>query len=192
MDDVVTEDDLRNWVRSYVWRGEDDADEIELLVGDQLGDDDGVDEDWLRKVIRAEVAAKRKAEKTWPKVTDCDRLDRAFLGLRSIKIIALSNAGYTQSDGLEEVEEAYQEAGGSKSAYAGHCFFTEQDQQRALDGGGLYVGFGHLSGDDSKGAEVGRLLRTALETEGFRVEWDGSVSTRLFLVGFHWQRRSPR
>jgi hypothetical protein len=40
------------------------------------------------------------------------------------------------------------EAGGKKLNYAGHCFYTEQDQTRALEGGGLYIGFGHLSGND--------------------------------------------
>ena len=188
----VTQEDIRNWVRSYVWSGEYDAEEVVLLVEDQLGEDDEVDEDWLRKVIRREVAAKRQAEKTWPEVTDCDRLDRAFQALEQQGVIALQMAGYTQSDGLEEVEDAYREAGGQKSKYAGHCFFTEQDQEGALDGSGLYIGFGHLSGDDVKGVAVGTGLRAALEHEGLSVEWDGTIKTRLFVTGFRWQRRSPR
>jgi hypothetical protein len=192
MADGVTKADIRHWVWSYVWSGEYDADEVALLIEDQLGDGDEVDEDWLRKRIRDEVAAKRKAEKTWPKVTYCDRLDRAFKALEQQGVIALQMAGYTQSDGLEEVEDAYREAGGKKSKYAGHCFFTEQDQEGALDGSGLYIGFGHLSGDDAKGIAVGHMLRAALEAEGFRVKWDGTIKARLFVKGFRWQRRSPR
>ena len=76
--------------------------------------------------------------------------------------------------------------------YAGHCFYTEQDQQGALDGSGMCIGFGHLSGDDAKGVEVGRLLRAALEHEGLSVEWDGTIQRRLFVKGFRWQRRGPR
>jgi hypothetical protein len=192
MADGVTEEDIRQWVRSYVWTGEYDGEEVALLIEDQLGKNDEVDEAWLHKVIRIEFAAKRKAEKTWPKVTDCDRLDRAFETLERQGVIALHMAGFTQSDGLEEVEEAYREAGGNKSNYAGHCFYTEQDQEGAVDGSGLYIGFGHLSRNDAKGVEVGQLLQAALEREGLKVKWDETIKARLFIKGFRWQRRSPR
>jgi hypothetical protein len=191
MADDVTDADLRIWVRSFVWTGEYDADEIPLLIEDSLGVGDEVDEEWLRDVIAAEVAAKRAAEQTWPAVTDWDLLDRAFRALERQGVIALHLSGFTQSDGLEEVEDAYQEAGGKESNYAGHCFYTEQDQQRALDGAGMYIGFGHLTGDDAKGIAVGHLLRAALEAEGLNVEWDGTIKSRLFVKGFRWQRRGP-
>src|SRR5262249_8913588 len=116
--DGVTQADILHWVRSYVWSGEYDGEEVALLIADQLGEGDEVDEGWLRKVIRSEVAATRKAKKTWPKVTDCDRLDRAFKTLERQGVIALHMAGFTQTDGLEEVEDAYREAGGKKSKYA--------------------------------------------------------------------------
>ena len=28
--------------------------------------------------------------------------------------------------------------------------------------------------------------------EGLNVEWDGKIGRRLYIKGFHWQRRSPR
>jgi len=192
MANSVTKEDIRQWVHSFVWTGEYDAAEIPLLIEDNLGVDDEVDEGWLHGLIAAEVAAKRAAEQTWPAVTDCDRLDRAFLALEQQGVIALHRAGFTQSDGLEEVEDAYQEAGGESSDYAGHCFYTEQDQEGALDGSGLCIGFGHLTGDDAKGVEVGRKLRAALEREGLTVEWDGTIKSRLFVNGFLWQRRGPQ
>lgn len=67
----------------------------------------------------------------------------------------------------------------------------EQDQEGALDGSGLYIGFGHLSGNDAKAVKVGKMLRSSLEREGFNVEWDGTIKSRLFVKGFRWQRRSP-
>ena len=191
MADGVTEEDLRHWVRSFVWSGEYDADEIPWLIEDRLGVGDVMDQNWLRDVIAAEFAAKREAEQAWPPVTDCDRLDRAFETLQRQGIIALHRAGFTQSDGLEEVEDDYHEAGGEASGYAGHCFYTEQDQEGALDGSGMCIGFGHLTGDDAKGVEVGHLVRAALEREGLTVEWDGTIARRLFVKGFRWQRRGP-
>lgn len=187
----VTEADLWIWVHSLVWTGEWDADEIPLLIEDSLGVGDKVDEDWLRGLIAAEVAAKRAAEQTWPSITDWDRLDRAFRALKRQGVIALHMAGFTQSGGLEEVEDDYQDAGGKTSNYAGHCFYTEQDQKSALDGAGIYIGFGDLSGDDAKGIAAGHLLRAALEAEGLIVEWDGTIKSRLFIKGFRWQRRGP-
>jgi hypothetical protein len=188
MGNGVTQEDILSRVRSLVWSGEYDEQEVALQIKDELGE---VDEGWLRQVIGSEVESKRKAEETWPKVTDFDHLDRAFTILEAQGIIALHRAGFTQSDGLEEVEDAYQERGGKNSDYAGHCFYTEQDQEGALGGTGLYIGFGHLSGNDAKGVKVGQMLRAALEREGFDVEWDGTIKSRLCLKGFHWQRRSP-
>ncbi len=190
--DGVTPQDILHWVHCFVWSGENDAEEVALLIEDNLGDGDEVDQDWLDKEIRHEFAAKRKAEKSWPKVTDCDHLNRAFEALQGQGVIALHMAGNTQSDGLEEVEDAYDEAGGKKSKYAGHCFYTEQDQEHALNGNGLCIGFGHLSGDNAKGVEVRQMVRAALESVGLKVEWDGTIGKRLLIKGFRWQRRSPR
>jgi hypothetical protein len=187
----VTRADVLDWVRRFVRSGEYDREEVAILIDEQLGQGDALDEDWLDKEIRREFAAKRKAEKTWSKVTDCDRLDRAFDALEQQGIIALHMAGYTQSEGLYEVEEEYREAGGKKSNYAGHCFYTDQDLEGALDGGGLHIGFGHLSGDDAKAVEVGQLVRVALEREGLKVEWDGTIGRRLYLTRFRWRRRGP-
>jgi hypothetical protein len=191
MTNGVTREDILSWARSLVWSGEYDEENVALKIGDQLGKDAEVDVGWLREVIRSEAESKRKAEASWPRITDFDRLDRAFTILEASGIIALHRAGFTQSDGLEEVEDAYGEAGGKNSGYVGYCFYTEQDQAGALDGSGLGIGFGHLSGNDAKGVKVGRLLRAALEHEGFTVEWDGTIKSRLFIKGFRWQRRSP-
>jgi hypothetical protein len=187
----VTKDDLREWVHSFVWTGEYLADEIPLLIEDCLGVGDEVDEVWLKELIAAEFATKKAAEATWPAVTDWDRLDKAFQSLREKGVIALHLAGFTQSDGLEEVEDDYEDAGGEDSDYAGHCFYTEQDYKRAFGGEGLFVGFGHLSGNNANGVEVGQLVRSALEAEGLKVEWDGTIKSRAFIKSFHWQRRGP-
>ncbi len=192
MSESISREDIRHWVHSFVWSGEYDADEILLLIEDDLGVDGEVDEGWLRDLIATEVAAKQEAERSWPEVTDYDRLERAFEALGRQGIIALHRAGFTQSDALEEVEEEYHEAGGEASDYRGHCFYTEQDQEGAVDGAGMYIGFGHLTGGDARGARVGRLVRAALELEGLAVEWDGTPGCRMFVKGFRWQRRGPR
>ena len=49
--------------------------------------------------LDSEFAKLAAEQHSWPAVTDCDRLDEAFLAINSRGVIALQNAGYTQSDG---------------------------------------------------------------------------------------------
>jgi hypothetical protein len=58
-----------------------------------------------------EAMSRHEAERdSWPEVTDCDRLDRVFEALNKRGIVALQNAGYTQSDGYDDCREAYRSA----------------------------------------------------------------------------------
>ena len=83
-----------NAVNALVWSGfHDDADEIAEIVDETVLGPGEVDGDWLRTVIADAFATKRRDEKSWPKETDCDRLDRVFDALNEDGIIALQNAG---------------------------------------------------------------------------------------------------
>ncbi len=194
LDDVseYTEEDILEWVHTLVWSGEHDAEEIQIIVGEELlSVDEEADEKWLKKIIKTEFAAKRKAEKKWPKITDWDRLDLAFDALIEQGMIALHVAGFTQSDGLDDVEFEYENSDRDKSEYTGHCFYTEQDMECALGGGGIFIGFGHLSGKKAKGVEVGQKVQAALEEQGFKVTWNGTIGERLQIKKFRYQRRGP-
>ncbi len=189
---VATREDYLALVKSLVWSGQYDEGDIAEHIRFHWGEVKDVDKLWLLELIRTEFKSKQAAEKSWPKVTDFERLDRAFTLLESQGVIALHRAGYTQSDGHEEVDEAYNEAGGKRSEYKGYCFYTEQDQEATLNRGDLYIAFGELSGDKPRGVKIGQKLRAALEREGFVVDWDGSFERRLIVKSFLWQRRSPR
>ncbi|HKA07664.1 MAG TPA: hypothetical protein VKD71_10425, partial [Gemmataceae bacterium] len=107
-------------VRHYVWAGYDDEDEVFGLVDeDVLFESDGEHEAWLRTAIKREFRKKQAAERTWPEVTDCNRLDRAFEVLNKEGILGQHKAGYTQQDGLGVVESLYEEAGGEQSDIGG-------------------------------------------------------------------------
>jgi hypothetical protein len=166
--------------------GEDGVSDIVVI---ELDDED---ESWLRAAIDEEFSRKREAERTWPEVTDCDRLDRAFETLQSRGLLTQHTAGMTQEDGLELAEALYEEAGGRESGIAGYCFYTLQDMKDAMEGTpGLWLAFGDFSGDGRRGEAVGRQVRAVMEEHGLHVSWDGSVKSRLLLSGFGWQRRSP-
>lgn len=190
------EPDLRaeaeEMIRSLVWNGDYDAAEVCVIVAEEIFDDDEGQEKWLGAAVRRAFAEKRKAEKTWPKVTDCDRLDRAFAALQKRGVVTDHDAGYTQSDGIDTVYELYREAGGPKSAFVGYCFYTWQDLESAVAGGGLMLAYGHFTDNETKGVEIGRLIREEFERAGFEVDWDENPRTRVHVPAFRWQRRSPR
>jgi hypothetical protein len=176
-------------VRLYVWSGFYDADEIAEIVEECVFGSGDVDRRWLRELISAEFAKKRAAEVTWPRTTDCDRLDRVFELLEKEGILALQNAGYTLSDGISDINQFYAEAGGEESHITGYCFYHGQDLEGVIDRGELCLAYGDIDDDDQKGVEVGRRIKRALEASGFTVEWDGSIKTRLLVKGIKWQRR---
>jgi hypothetical protein len=190
-DGGATEADAARAIRLDVWSGNYDADEVLLMLREDHPEYEDIDDARLRAMIRHEFAAKRRAERTWPKVTDCDRLERVFEALEARGVIAEEDAGFTQSEGHYNVEELYKEAGGKKSKFEGYCFFTYQDQDAALDGPGLCLAFGHFSGNEKKGIEIGRVVREECERAGLRVDWDGTFRRRICLPDFCWQRRSP-
>ena len=176
-------------VRRYVWSGMHDAAEIVEIIDEAIFEPGQIDKGWLRAEIEKAFRQKRAEEETWPEVTDCDRLDRVFEELEEQGILALQNAGYTQSDGLADVSQFYREAGGEQSGIEGYCFYHGQDLERVMESGELWLAFGHVSGEDGPGAEVGRRIKRAFEAAGFAVEWDGSIKTRLLVKAIRWQRR---
>ena len=179
-------------VNVHVQSGFHDADEIAQIIDETVLEPRAVDQDWLRAVIADAFAKKRREEVTWPKETDCDRLDQLFDALNEDGIIALQNAGYTQSDGFSDVMEAYHEAGGEESGVTGYCFYHGQDLERVVESGDLWLAFGAIGGADDKGAQIGHRIKKAAESKGFRIDWGGSIKTRLLIKGLDWKRRSGR
>ncbi len=176
-------------IRRLVWSGFHDTDEIVEIIDEAIFEPGEIDQDWLRGEIRKSFQQKQAEEKDWPSVTDCDRLDRVFDSLRQQKILALQNAGYTQSDGLDDVCQCYHEAGGEQSDIEGYCFYHGQDVEAVMERGELLLAFGHVSGEDDAGVEIGWRIKRAFEAAGFAVEWNGSIKTRLLVKGIKWRRR---
>jgi hypothetical protein len=177
-------------IREEVKGGFATAEGIVLTINEAVVYPEEADEDWLYAEIEKAFAEKRAEQATWPEETDCDRLDRAFKSLDSQGIVALQNAGMTRSDGEDDAAEVYREAGGASSRYVGYCFYHGQDLERAVNGLGLFFAFGMFE-DQSKDAEIGRRIQAALEQAGFKVEWNGTGESRLFVKEINWQRRSP-
>ncbi|QDT94308.1 DUF6891 domain-containing protein [Gimesia algae] len=150
-----------------------------------------LDETQVAAAIDARLAAHRAEQKNWPAVTDCDRLDQAFAGMKKRGLITLENAGNTQTDGYD-IFQVYLAEHPHPETVIGYCFYHNQDLERAVDGLPLYLAFGPVDPKDekTKGAEIGNIIREELEQGGLEVEWQGTFNDQLRVPGMVWQKRS--
>jgi hypothetical protein len=186
--------DAAEQVRLLVWAAANEpAAIVEILCEEYYDPDDVSEEDagWIAQEVGRAAAAKREAEKSWPVVSDWDRLDTAFAALDRAGIIALHQTGMTQSDGWGDVCEVFRERGGERSGATGYCFYHGQDVERALLDKGLMLAFGHILSDPAKGVDIGRRIVAELEAAGFQVAWNGSTDQRIDIVNMRWQKRGP-
>lgn len=178
-------------IRHYVWSGFYSSRDIEEILCEEVFEPGQIDVGWVRACIDHEFAAKLEQQIEWPEKTDCDWLDEVFAAMERLGIIALQNAGYTQSDGMEDVSEEWHARGGEGSGVVGYCFYHGQDLERAVKGEALYLTFGDIGGDDVKGVEIGKRIRGEFHECEFAVMWDEDVKTRIQIRGIDWKRRTP-
>jgi hypothetical protein len=186
------EGDIRQQIKFWVWSGFYDKERAAEHLASRYEDEPDltVDRAVAQKALDAEFAAKAAAERTWPKETDCDRLDRAFDELHRAGICALHNAGYTQSDGHSDVAQVLADEGRHK--FRGFCFYHGQDLERAVHGGGLLIAFGDLDEVEADMIAIGRAVVTTLTKYGFKTEWDGTAKRRIDVTNIDWKRLTPR
>ena len=127
----------------------------------------------------------RRREAHFPDVTVNDRITAAFEAMAGEGLIALENAGYTRSDGWDDVREV---ADGVPDAFGG-VFYHGQDVEQALAGEGLNVRFGAFSGRDDDAREVARRAIGLLEAHGVPTRWSGDVGRVVTVAPFAWRRR---
>lgn len=117
------------------------------------------------------------------------RLKAAFAALNAMGIVALENAGYTQSDGWDDVNEIANRLLDSGKRPRAGVFYHGQDRERAKNGEGLFLTFGSYAeqNTDADSIAVGRTIVDVLKAHGFQPEWSGRLSTRLHTGPFDWK-----
>jgi len=172
-------------IKTWVWSGFYSLDEVHEMMEDILEDD--VDEDKMHSAIAPEFEKKTIAESTWPQITDCDRLNKVFSELNANGIIAMQNAGYTQSDGLSDVSEELTSR--DRTKVRGYCFYHGQDLERAVAGSGLMLAFGDIEDTPEGKQAIGKFIVEILIKTGFKVDWNGDPEKRINVPIFDWKRR---
>jgi hypothetical protein len=168
----------------------DERDRIIEIFCEEMHEPGELDEAEVTVAVDAAFASLEKDKATWPSMTDCDKLDRVFAALNTRGIIALQNAGYTQSDGYDDVREIY-DPRSDRDKMVGYCFYHGQDLERAVNGEGLYLAFGPMDAqnEETAGPRVGAMIVAELERMGFSAQWDGTFNQRIYVPAIDWKRR---
>jgi len=181
--------DVLNQIELHVRGGFAPAGDIVDMVLETCESEE-LDHDELHGLVRASLRELRKQARAWPEVTDCDRLDVAFRALCSRGVIALQNAGYTQSDGYHDVGQALRSCP-EPAAILGYCFFHGQDLERAVNGDGVYLAFGPIDPnlEQTVGPQVGKMVIEELGRAGLESIWNGSFGQRILVPKVDWKKR---
>lgn len=119
------------------------------------------------------------------------RLRNVFDILNRERIIAVHFAGYTLDDGFEEVRDVFQFMKRNEIPRRGYCFYHQQDIERAMDESMqfLMLAFHSMNGDKQIAMEVGERINELLIENGFDVEWDHSIDSRIKIKNFLWDKK---
>ena len=176
---------VREWIDIQARSGFADLDTIfddlqEIVEDEKLNYHSG----W-RTEMEGALAKQRTREAGFPKVTANDRLTSAFAAMNAQGLIALEDAGYTQSDGWGDLGELYHEGGRTAK---GGVFYHRQDVEGVLFGVGLNIRFGGF-GENDNAVAIGRKAVEILRQHGFDPIWDENPDRTIELPPFEWQRR---
>jgi hypothetical protein len=152
----------------------------------------------VRAAMRSVLADREAAMRTWPAVTDCDRLDAAFEALNARGIMARHNWTCCNNCGRAEMPEEFMRLHGEweGNPIIGYVFYHNQGTEAAVQGSGLYLSFGSTQHADSEAKyieqclEIARTAIEALNAQGLKTTWDGTYAQRPH-IALKWQRRTP-
>lgn len=185
--------EAKNFLRSGV-NQEDAADLIAEYMIDEI--EDTIDENELpsesiieqtvtdlsHQVVIQALRECLEEEKSWIGTTDCDKLTNAFTELSQNGIVAKENFTCCQSCGSYEIWEHAVEGD------YGYVFYHQQDTERAVEGEGVYLAYGHIGMAKKPLSEITEQIVQTIEKHGLTVDWNGSVNTRM-LVNLDWKKR---
>lgn len=140
----------------------------------------------ISAIVESAFVAHKKDQTSWPKTTDCDRLDKAFAALERSGIVARQNLGDCQTCGLDEIDGEMAAATERGVKVRGYTFFHEQDTERAIEGG-LMLSYGAIEGGDGK--TIANEIVRALKQADLEATWSGDLEQRIDITSFKWQRR---
>jgi hypothetical protein len=142
------------------------------------------------RILTEAVARHREEQKSWPLVTDFDRLERAFDKLESNGIVCRHNFSCCGTCAASEIWDEMAAERDAGRTIRGCAHYNQQTTEGAVDGHGLWFSYGSVDEGDEAQEAVGREIVAAMDREGLETKWSGSVKNTIF-VGMDWKRRLP-
>jgi hypothetical protein len=184
---------LADQVRTEILGGFLPPDDIETMISELLETEGDETPGLASKLERFASQLREELAFTKPPVPNINaRIDAAFDELNARGIVALQNAGYTQSDGWSDVNQIAAERLEIGGASRGGCFYHFQDLERAVRGEGLMLGFGAFGAPpdrrDQAAIAIGKEIVAVLEKHGVPTHWTGEPTARISIPPFPWYR----
>lgn len=191
--------DAEEMIRRGLAAGFDSHESLIEYAADMLSEShEGGDFKGVATAALARVLEERKQEmRSWPAVTDCDRLDAAFEELNAMGIMARHNWTCCGTCAAAEMPLEMDRLHGQWEGVpiVGNVYYHAQDSEGAADGEHLWLGYGSMKECDSdeeyqaNSVKIAEMAVQVLESHGLKVSWDGHISKRL-CVELKWQRRT--
>lgn len=163
-----------------------------------------------KQFVSAEIeklaAAETADQKSWPAVTDCDRLDKAEAALRERGILLWQASpccdSCTYGEFPDRIEVIEQRHSGFKEKLRGYAFFIDQNLPESLADDrqtSVYLGYGWKAPEnqepsqeeyDKQALSIANEVCDALREAELAVDWDGTMKRKIG-VKVLWQRRTP-
>ncbi len=180
------EEMITNYVKAGFWPNDKILMECEEYIKDFYSEEWGnITEDGLRTIIEA----LREEFQNTGNQENFLKLESAFQSLTAHGIAALHYAGFTQSDGFADCNEATEWMQEKGQKVIGCCFYTEQDLGHILQGDStlLYLSFGNYF-EKPTAEEIGQAIVNELKSVGFSIQWDGTAGTKIAIKDFKWDK----
>lgn len=190
----MSNDDEIEWVKEFarqqVRAAFERRDSIVESVQECIEEDDLSEELSAPQIVDSEIAALKEEQNTWPDVTDTDLLEAVFESLALAGIVPRHNFTCCGNCGVAEIGDEIDQEERRGEVVIGYVFYHEQDTEGAVDGYGLYFNYGAASEDatEQDHVAIGEALASKLRSMGLEVNWDKTLSSRVYL-NLDWKRR---
>jgi hypothetical protein len=181
--------DLSAFIQRHVGAGFESDEELRQTAKEYCGDnyDEVLIDADVEAMLAEAIEEHRREQQSWPDTTDCDRLDAVFEDLEADGIVARQDFTCCQNCGHAEIDDEINQAR-EQHTVIGFAFYHQQDTERAVEGGGLILAYGALTGKPEDSLDIGKRIAARLRQHGLEVRWNEDVSKRIF-VAMDWKRR---
>lgn len=174
-------DDEATRTACQIYQSENDATEVAAAV---------------RTALEQTKADRAKDMASWPKITDCDRLDAAFEELNARGIMARHHWWCCGPCGEGAMSNEFDRLKGQWQGkpVIGYTFYYSQGTESAADGNGFALWYGSMvptEDDDAYEAaavQIAQQVVDVLVEHGIEVSWNGTHAMTI-LVSLDWKRR---